>query len=144
MGCQPSLADDLTQETFVLVTGQPFSELHPAATFAYLRKTAVNALISHKRRTGWLRPIGNVAELHDGCNRPSGDRRTDSALDHLSAGLARLTSRQRLAIEMRFRHDCSRAEIAAALGITEHGARNILQRAKLLLREYVKKRLAGV
>jgi RNA polymerase sigma-70 factor (ECF subfamily) len=142
MGCEASLADDLTQETFVLVTGRPFSELHPAATFAYLRKTAVSALIAHKRRTRWLRPIGNVAEIDDGRHHSPGHRHTDAALDHLRAGLARLTSRQRLAVEMRFHRDCSRAEIAAALEITEHGAKNLLQRAKGLLREYVETRLA--
>src|SRR5947209_1257818 len=37
MGCEASLADDLTQETFLAILQRPFNDINPAATNAYLR-----------------------------------------------------------------------------------------------------------
>jgi RNA polymerase sigma-70 factor (ECF subfamily) len=42
---------------------------------------------------------------------------------------------------MRFADEASREEIAAALGISEHGAKNLMQRAKHQLRECVESKL---
>ena len=55
--------------------------------------------------------------------------------------LAALTDRARLALEKRFRDNCSRNEIAAALQISEHGAKNLMQRAKQQLRECIENKL---
>jgi RNA polymerase sigma-70 factor (ECF subfamily) len=55
--------------------------------------------------------------------------------------MGQLTDRARLALEMRFRDRGSRAEIAAALGITEHGAKNLMQRAKQQLRDCIKRKV---
>ena len=52
LGCEATLAEDLTQDTFVAVLQRPFNDVSPAATSAYLRKTALNLLISHQRRAG--------------------------------------------------------------------------------------------
>jgi RNA polymerase sigma-70 factor (ECF subfamily) len=43
---------------------------------------------------------------------------------------------------MRFRDDSSRDEIATALEITEHGAKNLMQRAKQQLRECIERKLS--
>ena len=45
LGCESSLAEDLTQDTFLAVLQRPFNDVSPAATSAYLRKTALNLLI---------------------------------------------------------------------------------------------------
>jgi RNA polymerase sigma-70 factor (ECF subfamily) len=42
---------------------------------------------------------------------------------------------------MRFASNASRAEIGEALSITDHGARNLMQRAKQQLRQCVEERL---
>ncbi|MFO0922154.1 MAG: hypothetical protein U0905_06645 [Pirellulales bacterium] len=42
---------------------------------------------------------------------------------------------------MRFRDNAAREEIAAALGVSEHGAKNLMQRAKTQLKECVESRL---
>src|SRR4029453_2084719 len=47
----------------------------------------------------------------------------------------------RMALEMRFRDNSSRDAIAAALEITDHGAKNLMQRAKHQLRECIQKKM---
>jgi RNA polymerase sigma-70 factor (ECF subfamily) len=44
---------------------------------------------------------------------------------------------------MRFHGEHTRAEIAAALEITEHGAKNLMQRAKQQLRECIERKLTS-
>src|SRR6187397_2729110 len=97
MGCESSLADDLTQDTFLAVLQRPFVDVSPAATTAYLRKTALNMLISHERRAGRMRPVGDVELLDQTWTRWAGDDNGDAALQHLRDCLKRLTERARLA-----------------------------------------------
>src|SRR5262245_55974011 len=141
MGCESSLAEDLTQETFLAVLQRPFRDVSPAATSAYLRKTALNMLISHERRTGRVRAVENIEQLDQTWTRWAGEDDGESMLNHLRDCVSRLTARARLALEMRFRGEHSRAEIAEALQITEHGAKNLMQRAKQQLRECVEHKL---
>jgi RNA polymerase sigma-70 factor, ECF subfamily len=141
LGCETALADDLTQETFLAVLRRPFNDVSPAATSAYLRKTALNMLISHERRSGRMRPVQDIEQLDRTWARWAGSDEGETALDHLRDCLQRLTERARMALEMRFRGDCSRSEIAEALQISEHGAKNLMQRAKQQLRECVENKL---
>ena len=73
--------------------------------------------------------------------RWAGDDDGEAVIEHLRGCLDRLTPRARQALEMRFRGEHSRAEIAAALEITEHGAKNLMQRAKQQLRECIESKL---
>jgi RNA polymerase sigma-70 factor (ECF subfamily) len=141
LGCESSLAEDLTQDTFLAVLQRPFNDVSPAATSAYLRKTALNLLISHERRAGRMRPVENIEQLDRTWTRWAGDDDGEMALNHLRECLERLTDRARMALEMRFRGEASRTEIAAVLEITEHGAKNLMQRAKQQLRECVEGKL---
>jgi RNA polymerase sigma-70 factor, ECF subfamily len=141
MGCQAALADDVTQETFVAVLTRPFQDIHPAATFAYLRKTAQHILIAHVRRAGRFQSLDNIERLDELWTREAGHDNAEMVLLHLRECLAGLSNRARLALDMRFRGKHSRAEIAAVLGITEHGAKNLLQRAKHALRSCLDKKL---
>ena len=65
----------------------------------------------------------------------------DKAIDALRQCLHGLTDRARLSLRMRFANNSSRTEIADALKISEHGARNLMQRAKKQLRECVEETL---
>ena len=141
LGCESALAEDLTQDTFLAVLQRPFQDVSPAATSAYLRKTALNMLISHERRAGRVRAVEDVELLDRNWMRWAGDDNGDAALEYLKNCLQRLTERARTALEMRFRDDRSRAEIAEALEITEHGAKNLMQRAKQQLRDCVESKL---
>ena len=45
LGCEASLADDITQETFLRVIRKGFEQYNDAATAGYLRKVAYNLFI---------------------------------------------------------------------------------------------------
>jgi len=143
LGCEASLADDLTQDTFLAVLQRPFNDVSPAATSAYLRKTALNMLISHERRAGRIRPVENIEQLDQSWTRWAGDDDGEMVLHHLRECLDRLTERARRSLEMRFRDNASRTEIAAVLEISQHGAKNLMQRAKQQLRECIDSKLTS-
>ena len=65
----------------------------------------------------------------------------DSALEYLADCFRRLSERARLALKMRYQDQSSREQIAQALGITEHGAKNLMQRAKAVLKDCVENKL---
>jgi RNA polymerase sigma-70 factor, ECF subfamily len=145
LGCDESLADDLTQETLLKVLCRDtFTQHSDTATAAYLRRTAHNLLVSFHRKGGRAKTIFTADPLDEIWDRWAGrDLTGDEAVDSLKECLQALTDRARLALQMRFSEDASRAEIADALDITEHGARNLMQRAKQLLRDCVQGKLTG-
>ena len=60
LGCDPALADDLTQETFLQVLGRSFHDYHQAATAAYLRRTAHHLFVSWHRRNRKAKALSDV------------------------------------------------------------------------------------
>jgi RNA polymerase sigma-70 factor (ECF subfamily) len=141
LGCEPAQADDLTQETFLAVLQHPFTDFGGAATVAYLRKVAHNQFISAQRRVGKVIAVENIEEFDRAWQQWAGNDNGEAMLEALRNCLQELTPRARLALEMRFRERESRANIAAALGISEHGAKNLMQRAKHLLRTCIEDKL---
>lgn len=65
----------------------------------------------------------------------------DLAVETLRQCFSNLTERAQKALRMRFAEEASRNAIADALEITEHGARNLMQRAKQQLRQCVEAKL---
>jgi len=143
LGCDPSHADDLTQETFLAVFQKPFHDFNPSATAAYLRKVAYNLFITHHRRSGRVVAMENLEEIDTTWSRWVGEDNGEEMLLALKACLEQLTDRARLALEMRFRDKASRETIATALAIGEHGAKNLMQRAKHQLRQCIESKVAG-
>jgi RNA polymerase sigma-70 factor (ECF subfamily) len=141
LGCDAAQAEDLTQDTFLAVLQRPFQDINPAATAAYLRKTALNLFISQQRRAGKVSAVENVEELDRTWSQWAGQDDGEALLDALRDCLRHLTERARLALTMRFRDNSSRDDIAAALEITDHGAKNLMQRAKHQLRECIEKKI---
>jgi RNA polymerase sigma-70 factor (ECF subfamily) len=141
LGCDASLADDLTQDTFLAVLQKPFQDYNPAATSAYLRRVAYNLFISYQRRSGKVTAVDNIEELERDFAMLAGSDGGEAALEALRDCLGQLTERARWALEMRFKQDLARGEIAEKLEITEHGAKNLMQRAKQQLRECVEKKI---
>lgn len=134
LGCEPSLADDITQDTFLSVLQKPFQQYSQAATAAYLRRVAYNRFVTLHRRSGKVTSVEDIEQLDaDWSKMVDGDGGEDLLLA-LRECLTGLTERAQRALELRFRERASRAEIAADLGITEHGAKNLMQRAKQRLR----------
>ncbi len=141
LGCDPAQADDLTQETFLAILQRPFQDYGSASTIAYLRTVARNLFISAHRRAGKVTAVENVEEFDRTWQEWAGTDNGEELLDALKECFQRLTERARLALEMRFRDRESRVNIAAALGISEHGAKNLMQRAKHQLRECIEGKL---
>ncbi len=141
IGCEPALAEDLTQETFLAVLQHPFQELSGAATAAYLRKTAHNLFISYHRRAGRVVAMEDIESLDRSWARWAGDDNGDELLDALRDCLRGLGERARRALDLRFRDQQTRAQIAANLELTEDGAKNLMQRAKQKLRECISAKL---
>lgn len=137
LGCTVEQADDFTQETFLAVLEKPFQEYNPNATRAYLRKVAFNLFITAQRRSGRVIAVENVEQYDSDWTRWAGHDDGEAAIDALRECFEQLADRGQLALRMRFREKRSRAEIAEALGMTEHGAKNLMQRAKKRLRDCV-------
>ena len=134
LGCERELANDITQDTFLAVLEKPFDDYNPQATAAYLRKVARNLFISAMRRAGRVVVVEDVEAIDITWARWMGEDNGEELLEKLKECLAELTDRARWALEMRFRDRLPRIKIADNLGITEHGAKNLMQRAKKQLR----------
>lgn len=141
LGCEAAQAEDLTQETFLSVLQKPFVEYGPAATAAYLRKVAYNLFITVQRRAGRVTAVENVEDFDTAWTEWTGEDGGEAMVDALRLCLGQLTERARTALELRFRDKVARVQIGEALGITEHGAKNLMQRAKLQLRECIESKI---
>jgi len=143
LGSSPELAEDLTQETFLAVLQRPFTDHGPAATAAYLRQVARNLFISHQRRGGRYVLVEDVAEIDEAWDRWAGKDDGETLLAVLHQCVEGLTERARLALDLRFRQDRSRSEIAATVELSENGAKNLLQRAKQQLRDCIERKIVN-
>lgn len=141
LGADASLADDLTQDTFLEVMRRPFQQFSDAASASYLRRVAHNLFISRKRRDGKMTVTEHAEQFESAWIRWAGFDSGNSALDALTECLKRLTDRAQLALRLRFAEATSRQEIADQLGISEHGAKNLMQRAKSQLRQCVEQKI---
>ena len=137
LGCDASQADDLTQETFLAVLQAQFDHFSETSTRAYLKRIAFNAFISLKRRSGKVVAVGDLEKIDRAWDELVHDDSGEELIEALQGCLQTLTERARWALQMRFRDKFSRTEIACKLEITEHGAKNLMQRAKKQLRECV-------
>lgn len=140
LGCSEPLADDLTQETFLAVLERPFEDRDRNATAAYLRKAARSLFISWQRRNARYVP-GELDEAEAAWEQWAAVDQGEGLMEALERCRQKLTPRAQHALELRYRHRQSRSEIAEALQVTEHGAKNLLQRAKQQLRACIERRL---
>jgi RNA polymerase sigma-70 factor (ECF subfamily) len=141
LGCSAAEADDLTQETFLAVWQRPFQQYTPAATAAYLRTVARNLFLAMRRRSTQQMPMADLEHLEGVWTRWAADDGGQQLLSALEECLQKVGERTRRALDLRYRDGCSRAEIAAAVGLSEDGAKNMLQRAKQHLRQCLERRM---
>lgn len=142
LGCEPALADDLTQETFLQLLQGSFQEYSTAATAAFLRRTAHNLFVTAMRRQKRVTNLENLENLDTEWTMWAGSDNGEALLEALRSCLQQLGDRAKWALEMRFRERLPRSEIAGALKMTEHGAKNLMQRAKEKLRACIGSKLA--
>lgn len=141
LGAEAALADDLTQDTFLEIMRRPLQQFSPAATAAYLRRVAHNLFISRRRRESRMTVTEHAEQFESAWLRWAGFDAGNELLENLQDCFARLTSRAQLALRLRFCDEASRQSIASALQISEHGAKNLMQRAKTQLRECLENKM---
>lgn len=141
LGCSANQAEDLTQETFLAVLQKPFREINRAATAAYLRQVARNLFISSQRRAARGVAMAELDEIEAAWSRWAANDDGRELLAALQKCLETLADKARQALELRFREKKSRAAIAAELGMSEDGAKNLMQRAKQHLRTCIERTL---
>lgn len=139
LGCPAHEADDLTQDTFLLALDRRQHQRDDAAAAAFLRQTAKHLWL-HRRRDDRRRAERLLAAAdqlwRQDCERDDGA----GWLAALELCLQQLEARSRRALELVYGERASRAELAAALGLGEHGARTLLQRVRAFLRDCIERR----
>ena len=142
LGCPSDLAEDLTQEAFLNAFRRPFTYRGKTSAAAYLRRAAYHRYLNHLRSKQQTKELGETEVSSITWNRWHDSRRNDGEiLTILAECLGNLPPRDRLALELRFRDGRSRQEIAEALSMSEHGAKNLMQRAKKKLMRAMESRL---
>ncbi|MCC6574161.1 MAG: RNA polymerase sigma factor [Planctomycetes bacterium] len=141
LGCQPSQADDLTQEVFISVMQKPFDDHGRASTAAYLRLAAKHAFIDSLRSAGAKLAVGNLDEADAAWAEVTPEEDNDRRQDALRLCLEQLPERARKAVQLRYADDADGARIAAALETSEDGVKALLARTRGQLRECIERKL---
>ncbi|HEV3024964.1 MAG TPA: sigma-70 family RNA polymerase sigma factor [Pirellulales bacterium] len=141
LGADETQADDLTQDVFLAVLGKPFVEHSATATSAYLRTVARNLFLMSARRRRRQPTIEQLDLADEVWERLSGDD-GEAALAALRDCVESLEGRARQAVEMFYRQNRSRADIARELEMSEDGVKSLLRRTREVLRKCVEGKLA--
>lgn len=141
IGCSPPLAEDLTQETFLRVLQKPFAVYDDTATAGYLRRVAYTLFVSHYRRQAKTVGLAEFEVLEQAWEEWVRDDTGAELLQALRECLQLLTPRVREALRMRYEEQLPRTAIGERLQMSEHGAKNMLQRAKKKLRDCVQRKV---
>jgi RNA polymerase sigma-70 factor (ECF subfamily) len=142
LGCDPTEADDLVQETFLAVLREGFEERSPPQTAAYLRTVARNRLLMARRKRRTSPPEVDLEAAEAVWARVAGEDGLNDYLSALGHCLeAAVSPRVRRALELQYRDRASRAEIAAKLDLAVEGVKTLLRRGRSALRDCVERRL---
>lgn len=142
LGCRAPDADDLTQETFLQLLRADFRYENPAGTASYLCKIAKNLFISAVRRRKLAVMVNNLDDAETQWAAFEAELPFDARVDHLRNCLQTLEERARRAIDMRYRLDAPREQIARELGLAESGVKALLERLRERLKECVQRKMS--
>lgn len=141
LGCEANLADDLTQEAFLLLMTSGFTPVDDRATRAWLRQTAKNRLLLHWRSQKRLASLDEV-ELADRIWSNHGENAGDGYVAALESCLKALNDeRAREILRRRYGAGENGATVAAALGLSEANVYTIVQRAKAALKDCIESKV---
>jgi len=142
LGCDPTEADDLVQETFLAVLREGFEIRSPAETAGYLRAVARNRLLMARRKQRNSPQMVDLEAAEAAWTRVAAEDGLSDYLVALGECLQKAVSpRVRQALELQYRDRASRAEIAAELDLAVEGVKTLLRRARSALRDCVQRRL---
>lgn len=141
LGCEASLADDLTQDAFMTLLEKPFEFRGHLATAAYLRTVARNKYISHCRQGGRVVDLDEVETVSEDWNKLVRDEDAEETIWALRSCFDALTERSQMALSLRYRENASREEIAGRLDMTADGVKTLLRRSRAKLRECLERKV---
>lgn len=139
LGCDASTADDLTHEAFLVVLRRAdFDATDSSAAFAFLRTTARNLLLAHRRTRRAQRDIEEGDRVWDErCGSDHGNRR----LDALRACLARLPDKSQRMLNAVYRDGEGRRQVGQRFGLGPQGVKSALRRLRHALERCIGERL---
>ena len=138
VGGEVPQAEDLTQETYLALAEEIRSSGLPAAPVPWLLRVARNKVIDfYRRRERTAVRFGPWTDEADRQATPAAAIESLPERELLQAALNTLVPLQRIAIALHYLDGLSVAEIAAALGKSEHAVESLLARGRSSLRAYV-------
>jgi RNA polymerase sigma-70 factor, ECF subfamily len=127
----PSLAEDLSQETFVRAYRSRDRYRPTGPVGAWLHRIAVNVTISHLRREKLSRLLAPRLLMGPG----TGGYERIEAKTLLERALARLSPRVRAAVVLHYYHGYTRDEVARILGIPSGTVASRIAKAMAVMRQ---------
>lgn len=134
LGCESTLAEDLTQDTFLAVFRRPFQDFGRSATSAYLRTVARNLFLSSVRRSRSAPQVVDLEEAERVWARYESEDQGASFREFLRECEEELPEKDRQAIRLRYRDKCSRESMAGMLELSAEGVKTLLRRIRDRLR----------
>lgn len=144
LGARPGTIDDLVQEAFVIALQKGAAGLEPAATGAFLRRTARFLFLRSQRRSAHdPKLLDAIDELWA---RDHDDDHGERAVAAARGCVELLDGRSKLAVEITYGIGGSppggRNDLATKLEMKENGVKTLLQRTRKFLRECIERRLS--
>ena len=143
LGAAAADADDLTQETFLAIARNPFEIRTRAATAAYLRTAARNQLLMLRRRQGRQIETVDLAPAEAVWAEHCPDGGANEFLDLLAACRETLAGRSREGVDLFYRDNLSREELADRLEMSVEGVKTLLRRARAALKDCIERKRAA-
>jgi RNA polymerase sigma-70 factor (ECF subfamily) len=145
-------AEDLAQEAFLRVY-KSRKNYHPKAKFStwlftIANNLALNSIRSKKRRpqvsyltseSGQQQQVGIDQRLPEKQSQPEIHLHNVELADVIAKALDGLNERQRMAVVLNKYEDMNYADIAVVMGLTPKAVKSLLSRARVNLREVLKK-----
>lgn len=145
LGASTNEADDLVQEAFLAVHRKPFEQRSDAESAAYLRAVVRRCLLVARRRE--RRQVnamtGEAAlELAEAVwVERAAEERWSARVLALAECLQSVNGRARKSLDLFYRDQFSRAQIAEALEMKPAGVKTLLRRAREKLRDCVQRKV---
>src|SRR5690606_11637689 len=127
IGCEPALADDLTQEAFLAMLRGGFRYEGPRETTAWLLRVAKRQFSDHARRREAVLGI-DLANAETRWQEFEDDCAYEQRVQWLRDCLGELGERAREAVRQRYELNLGRDEMAKRLGIAPDGVKTLLAR----------------
>lgn len=141
LGCTREQAEDLTQETFLVVIRKGFDDVDPAATATYLRKTARFQFL-HARRHLRIRREVDLAAADSVANENLKDG-GDAYVAALRRCIDELRGKAKDAVVAVYRDQQPHSVAAEKLGMKQNGLKTLLQRSRAVLKACVERKTKG-